>query len=112
MDETVSQIILFSNKEEGNHKDEDEATVSQIGDEIVLGLRNTKVTNRNDQRVEGQLLKIVKIETEKIFADTEIQHTEEVLEENQVINGWLKCLLKEFEQVSQVVKETREDTSL
>ena len=66
----MSQRILFSDKEEGNHKDENEATVPQIGDEIVLGLRNTKVTNRNGQRVEGKLLKIVKIEAEKSFADT------------------------------------------
>ena len=47
MDEIVSQIILFSDKEEGNHKDEDEATVSQIEDQTVLGLSKTELTDRN-----------------------------------------------------------------
>ena len=38
MDEIVSQRILFSDKEEEDHKDEDEATVSQVEEEAVLGL--------------------------------------------------------------------------
>ena len=60
-------------------------------DETVLGLSKTELTDRSGQGIEGQLLKIVKTETEKSFVDTEIQHVEGVLEENQVINGWLKC---------------------
>ena len=84
-------------------------------------MRKTEVNNRNGQRVEGKLLKIVKTKTGESFADIEIQHTEGVLEENQVINGQLKCLLEAFEQeeevvvntgeVSHVVRETREYTS-
>ena len=77
------------------------------------------MTDRSGQGIEGWLLKIVKTEEEKSFVDTEIQHNEGVLEENQVINGWLKFLLEAFEQeeevvvntgeVSHVVRETRED---
>ena len=116
----MSQKTLVSDKKEEIHKGESEATVSQIEDETVLGLRKTGLTDRNGQIIEGKLLNIVKTETEKSFADTEIQHTEEVLEENQVINGWIKCLVKAFEQEEEIVvneedmflviKETREDT--
>ena len=88
-DKIVSQKKLISNKEEGNHKDEDEATMSQMEEEIVLGLRRTELTDRNNQRIEEQLLKSVKTEVEKSFADTEMQHTDEILEGNQVEN---KCL--------------------
>ena len=79
--------------------------MSQIGDETILGLRNTELTDRNGQRIEGKLLKIVKTE---------------VLEGNQVINKCLKYWLKVFKQEEEIVvneedmflviKETREDT--
>ena len=52
MDETVSRIILFSDMEEGNHKDEDEAIVSQVEEEAALGLSKTELTNRSGQRIE------------------------------------------------------------
>ena len=48
-----------------------------------------------------------------------MHHTEEVFEGNQIVNEWLKCLLKAFEQeeevvvnkgeVSHVVRDTRVD---
>jgi hypothetical protein len=63
----------------------------------------TELTVRNSQRIEQQLLKIVKIETEKSYVDTEMQHTDEVLEGNQIVNEWLSCLLKAFEQEGKVV---------
>ena len=88
MDETVSQRILFSDKEEGNHKDEDEATVSQMEEKTVLGLRKNELNDRNGQRTEGKLLKIVKTE---------------VLEENQVINECLKYWLKVSKQEEEIV---------
>ena len=64
--------------------------MSQVEEEAVLGLNKTELTDISGQGTEGQLLKIVKIEPQESFSDTEMQHTEEVLEENQVINGWLK----------------------
>ena len=57
----------------------------------------TELTVRNNQRIERQLLTIFKIEVEKSHADLEIQHTDEVLEENQIVNEWLSFLLKAFE---------------
>ena len=88
MDEIVSHKTLVSDQKEGNHKDEDEATVSQIEDETVLGLRKTELTDRNGQRIEGKLLKIVKTQ---------------VLEGNQVINECLKYWLKVFKKEEETV---------
>ena len=102
----MSQKTLVSDQKEEIHEEESEDTVSQIGDETVLGLRNTELTDRNGQRIKGQLLKIVKTE---------------VLEGNQVINECLKYWLKVFKQEEEIVvneedmflviNETREDTS-
>ena len=79
----------------------------------------TGLTVINNQRIERQLLKIFKTEVEKSHDDLEIQHTDEVLEENQIVNEWLSFLLKAFEQegnvvinameVSHAIKVTRED---
>ena len=107
-DEIVSQKTLVSDQKEEIHKEESEATVSQIGDETVSGLSKIELTDINGQRIEGKLLNIVKIETQKSFIDTKIQHTEGVLEENQVINGQLKCLLEAFEQEEELVVNTGE----
>ena len=82
-DEILSQKTLVSDQKEESHKEESKSTVSQIGDEIVLGLRKTELIERNGQRIEGKLLNIVKIE---------------VLEGNQVINERLKYWLKVFKQ--------------
>ena len=79
----MSQKTLVSDQKEESHKEESEATVSQFGDETVLGLRKTELTDRSGQRIEGKLLKIVKTE---------------VLERNQVINECLKYWLKVFKQ--------------
>ena len=76
----MSQRILFSDMEEGNHKDEDEDTVSRMEEEIVIELRRTKLIVRNSKRIERKLLKIVKVEVEKSHVDIEIQHTDEVLQ--------------------------------
>ena len=51
-DETVSQKNLVSDQKEEIHKEESEATVSQIGDETVLGLRKTELIDINGQRIE------------------------------------------------------------
>ena len=66
----MSQIILFSDKEGEDHKDEHEATMSQVEEKVVLGLSKTELTDINGQGIEGKLLKIVKTEVEKSFADT------------------------------------------
>ena len=85
----MSQKTLVSDqKDQESHKEESEATMSQIGDEIVLGLRKTELTDRSGQRIEGKLLKIVKIE---------------VLEGNQVINKCLKYWLKVFKKEEEIV---------
>ena len=57
----------------------------------------TELTVRNNQRIERQLLKIFKTEVEKRHTDLEIQHIDEVIEENQIVNEWLSFLLKAFE---------------
>ena len=49
-----------------------------------------ELTFRNSHKIERQLLNIVKTEIDESFADMEMQHTEEVLERNQVINECLK----------------------
>lgn len=61
------------------------------------------------------------MEEEESYAETEMQHSDDVFEMSPVISEWLKCLLKAFKQekeiavndveMSQVVKETRADTS-
>ena len=51
---------FISDQKEESHKEESEATVSQIEDETVLGLRRIELTDRNGQIIEGKLLKIVK----------------------------------------------------
>ena len=66
-----------------DQKEESEATVSQFEDETVLGLRKTELTDRNGQRIEGKLLKIVKTE---------------LLEGNQVENKFLKYWVEVLEQ--------------
>ena len=43
----MSQKTLVSDQKEESHKGESEATMSQIGDEIVLGLRKTELTDWN-----------------------------------------------------------------
>ena len=55
-----------------------------------MGLSKTELTNRSGQEIERQLVKIVKTEPEESFADTKMQHSEEVLERNQVENKCLK----------------------
>ena len=90
VDEIVSQRILFSDKEEEYHKDEDEAAMSYGEDEVALGLSKTELTDKSGQEIERQLVKIVKTEPEESFADTKMQHSEEVLERNQVENKCLK----------------------
>ena len=77
----MSHKTLVSDHKEESHKEESEATMSQIGDETILGLRKTELTDRNGQRIEWKLLKIVQTE---------------VLEGNQVINECLKYWLKVF----------------
>ena len=49
----MSQKTLVSDQKEKSHKEESEATLSQIEDETVLGLRKTKLTDRNGQIIEG-----------------------------------------------------------
>ena len=87
--------------------------MSQIGDETILGLRKTEVTNRSGQGIEGKLLKIVKTELEESFADTEMQHTEEALEGNQVENKcleyWLEVLEQEEESCAEVNDQHTDD---
>ena len=90
VDEIVSQRILFSDNEEEYHKDEDEAAVSQGEEEVALGLSKTELTDKSGQEIERQLVKIVKTDPEESFADTKMQHSEEVLERNQVENKCLK----------------------
>ena len=94
----MSHKNLVSDQKEEIHKEESEATVSQIGDETVLRLRKTELIDRNGQRIEGKLLKIVKTEAEKSFVGIEMQHTDEILERNQVENKCLKCWLEVLEQ--------------
>ena len=49
----MSQKTLVSDQKEASHKEESEATVSQIGDETVLRLSKTELTNRNGRIIEG-----------------------------------------------------------
>ena len=86
-DETVSQKTLISDQKEEIHKEESEATVSQIGDETVLGLRKTELIDRNGQIITGKLLKIVNTE---------------VLEGNHLINECLKYWLEVLEHEEEI----------
>ena len=70
--------------------------MSQIGDETVLGLRKTELTDRSGQIIEGILLNIFKIE---------------VLEGNQVINESLKYWLKVFKQEEEIVVNEEDNVS-
>ena len=67
MDDIVSQRILFSDKEEEDHKDEDEATVSQVEEEAVLGLSKTELIDISGQGIEGQLLKMSRQSQRSVF---------------------------------------------
>ena len=91
--------------------------MSQIEDETVLGLRIIELTDGDSQWTKWKLLKIVNTESKKSFADTEMQHTDEVFEGNQRVNEFMSCLLKVFKQEEEilindedmflVIKETR-----
>ena len=107
-DEIVSQKNLVSDQKEEIHKEKSEANVSQIGDETVLGLSKTELTDRNGQRIEGKLLKIVKTEIHKSFANTKMKHTDEILEGNQVENKCLKYWLEVLEQEEESCAEVND----
>ena len=52
-DEIVSQNTLVSDQKEECHKEESEATVSQIGDETILGLRRIELADRIVKELKG-----------------------------------------------------------
>ena len=63
----MSQRILFSDKEEECHKDEDEAIVSQVEEETILGQSNTELTGRSAQGIEEKILKISRQRQQRVL---------------------------------------------
>lgn len=98
-EETMPQRDLLSDKDEEIHKEGDEvgADVSQAEEESVLELKEVELTVRISQEVEGHQWHVVKKE-EECYAGNNVQHNDDVVGMNQVVNEWLVCLLETFEQ--------------